>query len=253
MKKMLLCLILLLVGCTHNITTTDWGGNDWYVINGQPLEPKQNYKVQYEMAEECLGMRGTYNNIIWQKADYIHREGYADVAGLWVWPNRIIIKTGFEDNPVVLRHESVHHILQMPGHPGFAFPYCVVWHQFPTDSLPPINGWQTAVLTVAPIALGVTAFGVSGNFETIDDFFDSIEHNLMGRGWIEHGMVSVAGSSLAAVVAGEKGYALASWTIAAGYIVRESVELQSTHSWSDFAGDLTGPLLNAAFGLKLVM
>ena len=123
LKALVACLLML--GCASGPPASH---PSYYLINYAPTTPAAFYEREYHNAEECLERLGDYDAVIWGLADIIIHNDSSNIAGLFVMPNRIVLKRTYQHSPLVVRHESIHHILQMPGHPGFAFPGCVQWN-----------------------------------------------------------------------------------------------------------------------------
>ena len=107
MKKALLLLLLLLTGCTRQITQVV------AVLkfdNQRPMvEVPAIYSQWYADTEECLGESGDFSAINWYTATKIDLDGTLSL-GIVEYPNDITIKVGLTRWMIVVRHEMAHHI-----------------------------------------------------------------------------------------------------------------------------------------------
>lgn len=110
MRRAILTLTLLLSAACDIM-----GPQSARVSGKRPMEVvPEEYAAWYAEAEECLGLRGDFSAVRWFVADDIRRKDSGKlVMGLWESPDDITILATAVTYQRTIRHEAVHHILQL--------------------------------------------------------------------------------------------------------------------------------------------
>jgi hypothetical protein len=100
--------LALLCGCS--IT----GTIDREVIGARAANPTlvESYRPIYGDVEACLGRHGNFGSVRWWVADMIMIDGAA-VSGRIEFPSDVIIHVSRVETLTTIRHEMVHHIMQI--------------------------------------------------------------------------------------------------------------------------------------------
>ena len=79
----------------------------------RPMMPTTMHAYIYTLMEECLGAAGDFWRIRWFSADFVQREGYERLGGLWIAdPPRIVLDWRAVNDPVTVSHEILHDLLK---------------------------------------------------------------------------------------------------------------------------------------------
>lgn len=114
--RYVLVMLALLVGCDM------LGPPSLQITKKRPIAPPlaDLYVAWYEEAETCLGVQGNVGAVTWYRAESIRYNGQRS-TGLWLPPDDIVITLAYRTSARVVRHESIHHILQTADHDPKAF------------------------------------------------------------------------------------------------------------------------------------
>jgi hypothetical protein len=117
MRRWALCAItMVLVGCEPPLVPPE---------GAVPLAPdRAQYLIWWRQVEACSGLRGNFDDV-----DFFFVPGVSAmvwgnqvVNGVWLeHGNRIILAEGHVDDEDTVRHEMLHSLLFLPGHPAEYF------------------------------------------------------------------------------------------------------------------------------------
>ncbi len=80
-----------------------------YWWNARPTTPNTMHLYIYRQVEECLGIEGDWDGLLWYVSDFILRADFVRLAGLWVTdPRRIMLAEDKVNDPSVVSHEIIH-------------------------------------------------------------------------------------------------------------------------------------------------
>lgn len=83
--------------------------------------PPAQYRVWWSEVEACSGRTGDFDAVTWLRVDppaLLQDQDGTPVRGLWIAPgNRIAIHADYLERPLVPKHEMLHALLRVPGHP----------------------------------------------------------------------------------------------------------------------------------------
>ena len=87
------------------------------------VAPDSLWLVQYAEAERCLGWKGDVNKVQWYIVPGLsfHDAEAREVIGYWVPPHKLYIADGVKNLRWLVRHESLHDLLQSGLHPSGVF------------------------------------------------------------------------------------------------------------------------------------
>lgn len=89
------------------------------------LTPSPFYRRMYRLAEDCTGLEGDFGAVRWFVSDDLQ------YSGLFRRPHTIIIRRDYLGIGSLIKHESIHHVLELHGisehrgHEHWAFHECV--------------------------------------------------------------------------------------------------------------------------------
>jgi hypothetical protein len=100
--------LTLLCGCS----VTDLADRE--IIGTRAADPAlvESYRPIYASVEACVGRYGNFDSVRWWVADMIIINGAA-VSGRIEFPSDVIIHVSRVETWTTVRHEMVHHILQL--------------------------------------------------------------------------------------------------------------------------------------------
>lgn len=104
-------LALVLVACAEFPTASDM---DW------SYEPPGIYRVWYAEMEACSGLKGDYDRLRIASAKSIRMDG-TEYTGYWLPSHTILLRTDRLDYDRAVKHEFMHDLLQVKGHPAKYF------------------------------------------------------------------------------------------------------------------------------------
>lgn len=110
-----LVLVLVLSSCTTNIIQ---------VVDAVPFDPPPVYGEWYAQTAVCVGELGDFSQVKWFVVPHYMPLGDRDRAGRWVAPHRIYVARDELGREWVIRHESLHDLLQDGSHPTPPFTIC---------------------------------------------------------------------------------------------------------------------------------
>ncbi|MGH7468218.1 MAG: hypothetical protein ACRENP_09555 [Longimicrobiales bacterium] len=80
------------------------------VTGRQSFRPPAIYREWWTDTETCSGRRASFERVVWYTAPRITGDGLV-ARGRWSQPHEIIIVAGYETDPMVVRHEMRHDLL----------------------------------------------------------------------------------------------------------------------------------------------
>lgn len=92
---------------------------------GEPFTPPASYLGWWQATEACSGRTGRMSRIVWMRVPADSGGLFVwdgrRVAGLWHEPHTIYISDALLDLEPLVRHEMLHDLLQVAGHPSTPF------------------------------------------------------------------------------------------------------------------------------------
>jgi hypothetical protein len=100
--------LALLCGCSVT------GPTDREIIGVRAADPAlvESYRPIYAAVEACVGRYGNFDSVRWWVADMIMIDGAAK-SGRIEFPSDVIIHVSRVETLTTIRHEMVHHIMQI--------------------------------------------------------------------------------------------------------------------------------------------
>lgn len=98
--------------------------------DAERIEPPEIYRAWWSRTEQCSGRTGRMTRIQWFK---VPGHGFAcptgTCAGRWEDNHSIYIAEDWLEHEMVVRHEMLHELLNVPGHPDppFGDPCPLTW------------------------------------------------------------------------------------------------------------------------------
>jgi hypothetical protein len=111
------------------------------VYDAREFDPPDLYRSWWREVEECSTAEGDFDAMRWFEAPgvvfLVRGQMY---AGYWFDPDRIVIAEERLEDPLIVRHEMLHAILQQEGHgPEFTFLCASLVSQLPHPYRRPIR------------------------------------------------------------------------------------------------------------------
>lgn len=117
MKKMTIYIILLLA--SFGLSCSDFLVN--LPKDAEQFNPPLIYKQWFKETEHCSQRLGNFDDITWfvvPNSNYVITSKGEQVAAYWsITYNYVIMSSKHQMNPYIVRHEMLHAILQISGHP----------------------------------------------------------------------------------------------------------------------------------------
>jgi len=88
------------------------------------ITPPQDYLSWWNQTRQCSGLDGTFSQLHWYVVPGVSTiaNDHDEVAGFWLAGRRAIVLAGwYQLSPLVVRHEMLHALLRVPGHPAEYF------------------------------------------------------------------------------------------------------------------------------------
>lgn len=115
---------MILVGCGGCQDPTS-PTKKLHADNPRKIDEPLGAQAALEHVVECSGTSGTLDEVQWFVADeLVDTSREQKLLGAWVRPNSIYLLKTTREEPRVLRHEILHHILQDHTHPEPPFGVC---------------------------------------------------------------------------------------------------------------------------------
>lgn len=115
MRKLVAVVALLTLAACEPITGLDGARR----ISGEP------FRTDFMLTADCVGISEDSASYLFSRTRWYHAPGLpGDTAGLWVGPYEIHLRSGHIARRYLVRHESMHLILQANhDHPAFGDPW----------------------------------------------------------------------------------------------------------------------------------
>lgn len=86
------------------------------------FSPPAEYATWWREVEDCLGIEASIERVRWQESgEYDFPCSTGRCAGAWFPDHRIVLARAWKRDPLVVRHEMIHDILRVSGHPSPPF------------------------------------------------------------------------------------------------------------------------------------
>lgn len=111
---------LTLIGACSSFTPT----------NDHSFTPPAEYRVWFAKTQACSGLEGDFDRIQWYVVDGTEFDcPGGKCVGRWNSDHSIFISQAWTANEMVVRHEMLHDLLGVPGHPDppFGNPCPLTW------------------------------------------------------------------------------------------------------------------------------
>lgn len=125
LRSMILMLAFVVAACASPTAPTV----DYEVAGAAPLDPPAWYAEVHAELVACAGTSEPFEGVRWFLADRIEATGMPVVAGLWLPGDTIYLAQPWDEDPRVVRHELLHHLLQRGNeiHGGAIMARCAPW------------------------------------------------------------------------------------------------------------------------------